>query len=222
MKKKIIIGLIILIVLILLPFVINLLIQIPAQFDVVGEPENWLMFWPTYLSAAVSLLMVCATFRSLEHSKAQLEELKRQWNEEHKPEIVAYLVGHNNYFYICVKNISKSTAKNIRMFITHEPTKEGIGFRDEFVNKINKMNFSLEPQGRRYINLNIICLEHNKEYKDYIGLRFTFDGNNEYNVNLPFSDGSFLGDSLNERKLHDAIEKIPAELNKIANNIVKK
>lgn len=46
MKKQIIIGGIILIVLILLPFAINFFIQIPAQFDVVGEPVNWLMFWP--------------------------------------------------------------------------------------------------------------------------------------------------------------------------------
>ena len=220
--KKWQIILIILLIIILIPVLINFGIQIPSFFPYIGTQENWLMFWPTYLSAAVSLLMVYATFRSLKHGEAQLNELKRQWYEEHKPEIVAYLVGHNNYFYICVKNISKSSVKNIRMFITHEPTKEGIGFRDEFVNKINKMNFSLEPQGRRYINLNIICLQHNKEYNDYIGLRFTYDENNEYSVDLPFSDGSFLEDSLNERKLHDVIEKIPEELNKIANSRVKK
>ena len=220
MKKISII--VVIIVSLIFPFLLNYLILQPALFPIVGEPENWLMFWPAYIGAFASAGMILFTYKTLKHNKEQLNELKRQWEEEHKPEIVAHLVGHNNYFYICVKNISKSSAKNIKMFITHEPIKDGIGFRNEFLNKISKMNFSLEPLGRRYINLNIVYLQHNKEYNDYIGLKFTFDPNNEYCVDLPFSDGSFIEDSLDEHKIHATIEKIPEELNKIANNIHKK
>ena len=70
--------------------------------------------------------------------------------------------------------------------------------------------------------MNIVYLQHNKEYRDYIGLKFTYDTNNEYSVDLPFSDGSIIEDSLDEHKIHSAVEKIPTELNKIANNIHKK
>lgn len=218
--KKISIIIVGIIVILAFPILLNYLILQPAHFPVVGEPVNWLMFWPTYIGAFASIGMILFTYKTLKHNKEQLNEIKRQWEEEHKPEIVAYLVGHNNYFYLCVKNISKSSAKNI--YITHEPIETGIGFRNEFVDKINKMNFSLEPLGRRYINLNIVYLQHNKEYRDYIGLKFTYDTNNEYSVDLPFSDGSIIEDSLDEHKIHSAVEKIPTELNKIANNIHKK
>lgn len=104
MKKQIIIGVIILIALILLPFAINFLIQMPAKFDVVSEPENWLMFWPTYISAAASFFMIYVTYLSLKQNRKQLDEMKRQWDAEHKPG-----KGHGLFTYFLLKKLQETS-----------------------------------------------------------------------------------------------------------------
>lgn len=125
MKRQIIIGVIILIVLILLPFAINLLIQMPAQFDVVGEPENWLMFWPTYISAAAAFFMIYVTFLTLKQNREQLEEMKSQWKREHSPDLDIAVINlpyraPNETIAIEIKNFGKGVAENIKISIDSE------------------------------------------------------------------------------------------------------
>ncbi len=211
MKKQIIIGVIIFIILILLPFAINLLIQMPAQFDIVGEPANWLMFWPTYISAAASFFMIYVTYLSLRQNREQLNEMKRQWDEEHKPEIVAYMTVHDGYFYVCVKNTSRVPIHNIRVNITHFPERGIIPSKAYCTDLLDNAIFSLEVGGCRYINTYgmTTCTPIQE---DYFGLQFTYADNKVYYADLPFKEGSVILDNLGQRNLNKA-------LNKIADNI---
>lgn len=218
MKKQIIIGVIILIALILLPFAINFLIQMPAKFDVVGEPENWLMFWPTYISAAASFFMIYVTYLSLKQNRKQLDEMKRQWDAEHKPEIVAYMTIHENYYYVCIKNTSRVPIHNIKVSITHVPTKGILPSKEYFYNKIDNASFAIEAGGCRYINT--YALETcSPVQEDFLGLQFTYADNIMYKVDLPFKEGSIIKDCLSSKQMRTDLHNISTELQKMQSKI---
>lgn len=97
------------------PLVINWVILQPQQFDVVGDGTHWLGFWATYISAIASFAMVFITRYTLKQNKEQLDELKNQWEEQNKPDLVVGVLYDNktkNYDLI-VHNIGNKTAENI-------------------------------------------------------------------------------------------------------------
>ncbi len=207
MNKQIIIGGSIFIVLILLPFLINYFIQKPAQFDVVGEPVNWLMFGPTYISAAASFFMIYVTYLSLKQNKKQLDEMKRQWDDDHKKELVAYLVVHGDYFYLCIKNTSIVPIINIRASITHIPSGVHKPYV-EFLKNFDKSIFSIEAGGCRYINTYVVnscppTYSDDYDADDYLGITLSFDKDKseenakKFLFNLSFNLGKILKDELN-------------------------
>lgn len=187
----------------MLPLAINLFIQMPAQFDVVGEPVNWLMFWPTYISAAASFLMIYVTYLTLKQNRKQLDEMKRQWDEEHKKELVAYMVVHDSRFYLCIKNTSIVPITNIRASITHIPSGAHKPYV-EFVNNFNNSVFSIEAGGCRYINTYVInsCpagYATNSDYldaDDYLGIKLAFDKDTNVCFELSFNLAKILNDDL--------------------------
>ena len=85
----------------------------------------------------------------------QLDEIKRQWKEEHKPEIIAYMTTHEIYFYICIKNTSRVPIHDIRVSVTHVPTKGIIPSKEYFLNKIDGASLTIES--RRYSLHKHIC-----------------------------------------------------------------
>ena len=88
------------------PFWAKFITDNPLIFPPEDEPLDWLMFGATYYGVAASFLMIFYTSLSLKQNRKQLDEMKRQWKEDHKPEIIAYLVGHEGFLHLCVKNIS--------------------------------------------------------------------------------------------------------------------
>lgn len=70
---------------VLIPILLNWVIRWRSFFKFVGKDTDWLGFWVTYISAIASFAMVFITWRTLQQNKEQLEEIKRQWNEQNKP-----------------------------------------------------------------------------------------------------------------------------------------
>ena len=107
-------------VIVLIPILLNWLIQWQSFFEFVGKDTDWLMFWVTYISAIASFAMVFITWRTLQQNKEQLNELKRQWEEENRPRLEFYFVqdeiGHKGS-RIEILNMGKQTAKDIRLYI---------------------------------------------------------------------------------------------------------
>ena len=69
----------------------------------------------TAISSIVSLVMVIATFITLWVNGKQLKEMKRQWKEEHRPNVQISIAVKNGYFLICVNNVGNELATNIRL-----------------------------------------------------------------------------------------------------------
>lgn len=152
MKKQIIIGVIILIVLILLPFAINFFVQMPALFDVVGGPENWLMFWPTYISAAAAFFMIYVTYLALKQNREQLEEMKSQWKKENSPDLDIAIINlpyraPNETLAVEIKNFGKGVAESIKISIDNEFTNNfPHSAVKEQINKIREKTYRILPE----------------------------------------------------------------------------
>ena len=83
---------IIIIGLLILPLLINAGYLFESEYSILHAPSAWATFWATYLSAIASFVMVFATWWTLKQNKDQLKEMKRQWEEDHRPKIEAYLI----------------------------------------------------------------------------------------------------------------------------------
>lgn len=76
------------------------------------EPStiNW-----TAVSSTVSFIMVIATFVTLFMNSRQLKEMKRQWKEEHRPNVQVSIVVKNKTFCVRVNNVGNELAANVRL-----------------------------------------------------------------------------------------------------------
>lgn len=84
--------------------------MIPLCIDVELCKIDW-----TAIAAIVSGAMVVLTFFSLVQNKHQLREMKRQWSEEHRANVV-FKIKHIGYgiYRLVMENTGKETAKEIR------------------------------------------------------------------------------------------------------------
>lgn len=69
----------------------------------------------TAISSIVSLVMVVATFVTLCVNGKQLKEMKRQWKEEHRPNVQISIVVKNGYFLVRLCNVGNELATNVRL-----------------------------------------------------------------------------------------------------------
>ena len=131
MKKHYLLAIVFLITIIALPIIINWLILKPQLFNTVGDGSTWLLFWATYISAVASFAMVFITWLTLKESRhqnqslikqneelilqnsQQLSELKRQWEESHRPFLIISVITHSGGYFLKIQNSGKEIAKNV-------------------------------------------------------------------------------------------------------------
>lgn len=118
-KKQYIWIFIIVVTLIVLPLLINVCYLWRTDCGVLFTPSAWTSFWATYLSAIASFVMVFITWRTLKQNRQQLDELKRQWNEEHTPYLSCQLIADNSYFKLRVFNSSNVVATDVAISINN-------------------------------------------------------------------------------------------------------
>ena len=199
-------------ILIIIPFAINYFVQVERLWDVAGEATNWLAFWPSYLSAAVSLIMIIYTAKTLRNNedlllnnKIQLEELRQQWIDEHFPEITASFHTVGNRGYLRIVNVSKVEVQDLHIVITKDPSKKIqklFGNYYAFKKKLESLCLNIEKDGIR----NILLMDNiNEEISpnEYIEMDITHRGilsNNEQEVvaqiTMYFNDMCVIGDIL--------------------------
>lgn len=105
------------VVTIIFPLLLNFLLLIPAFTPIVGNSDIWLSFWATFLGAVASFGMIFFTAITLNQNNAQLAELKRQWEEDHRPHIVFDLICQSGMYLLRIRNIGKYDATNIKLEI---------------------------------------------------------------------------------------------------------
>lgn len=157
MKKNVLAWLVFLLI-VLIPFGINILVSlhIPEQwnFPIVGTEVDWLHFWASYLGATASFIMIVYTGMSLRQNHYQLEEIKRQWHEEHRPRLTFSIVDIDGLLMIKVMNIGKEVAYNIRLNFPADFIDSLIvqNIR-EMYNKLNNQSFVLQPNMSKFFYL---------------------------------------------------------------------
>lgn len=101
------------IVLVVFPFLLNWLIQIPRPVDIVGDGSTWLNFWPVYLSSIASFVMILLTYRMLKQSQYQILEMQRQRSEDERARLVFSFIISECAYYLKISNIGKNNAFDI-------------------------------------------------------------------------------------------------------------
>lgn len=201
-------------ILIIIPFAINYFVQVERLWDVAGEATNWLAFWPSYLSAAVSLIMIIYTAKALRNNedllhnnKIQLEELKRQWNHEHFPEVSASFHKVGNRGYLRIINVSKVEVQDLHITITKDPSKsiqKLFGDYSAFKKKLESLRLDIEKEGIR----NVLLMDNISEEispEEYIemdiahkGLLYDYEQEIISGIIMYFNDMCIIGDVLPE------------------------
>lgn len=137
-KHNVVIASVALVVCLLFPFALNWLLLREAIVPVVGDGATWLSFWPVYLSAIASFGMIFFTYLSLQQNKKQIEELRRQSEEEERARLVFSVIVYQTAFMLKISNIGKRNVFNAI-----------INFNEDFLNELIEKRFQ---EGFRQLN----------------------------------------------------------------------
>lgn len=94
------------------PFILNWILQIKAFVPVIGDSSTWLSFWPVYLSSIASFGMIFFTYITLQQNKRQLDEMRKQREEEERARIVFCVIVYQHAFMLKISNIGKRNVYN--------------------------------------------------------------------------------------------------------------
>lgn len=115
---------------IVFPLLLNWLLLKDAIAPVVGDSVTWLTFWPVYLSAIASFGMIYFTYRSLKENRKQLEEIKRQREEDERARLVFSVIVYEYAFMLKISNVGR---RNVYNAVIH--------FNEDFLNELFEKKF---------------------------------------------------------------------------------
>lgn len=193
------------------PFLLNWLVLIQAMYPIAGKPETWISFWPSYLSAIASFGMIALTAltlyynsKTLANNKEQLDELKRQWEDEHMPNVSVSFNLIGSIGYLRVVNTSVVEVKDLSIeaeFYQNGEKIEGATFPVLRTLKIN-----IEPKGVRNVVINdrISELPNN----EFFILRLNYNGETKEPIKVFCNQVYSIGDDIIWREMIDGIRKL--------------
>lgn len=193
------------------PFLLNCLVMVKTSFPVAGSPDTWIAFWPSYLSAIASFGMIALTIltlyynnKTLSNNIEQLKELKRQWEEEHKPNLVVSYNMIDNVAYLRLVNTSKAEIRNLTISGDFYLDGQKNGYFDLTI--LNQFNIDIEPNGIRNIIIhpNIVPISNNC----YFILHLKSDNMEEKEEKVYCNDVYTIGDDIIWGKIINAINRI--------------
>ena len=173
-------------------------------------------FW-IILSAVGTLAMAAATFIALRQNKGQLDELKRQWHEEHKARIVFSVEIHDSFFCLKIENTGKSVANLEKIEINKDFLDKMFEVDGEF-RKSRLENLCANPLriAPGVSKCYQLCSIHENELKSTpIKITFTYDGvmhTEDFVINdyeyIRYSWIIESGTEKNLRKIEEQLRKI--------------
>lgn len=107
-------------IVILVPLLLNIVLQIPTFCPIIGDARDWLLFWSTYIGAIASFCMIYYTAKTLEVSKRQLQEMKTERYETIRARLVFDVVIYENAYYFRITNIGKNNAFDVVINVNTE------------------------------------------------------------------------------------------------------
>lgn len=179
-------------VFILFPFFLNWIIQIKSLVPVVGDGVTWLSFWPVYLSAIASFGMIYFTYRSLQESKRQLEEMRMQREEDERARLVFSVIVYQAAFYLKISNIGKRNVFNASIIFNEEFLQELLQERFQEGYRQLAKSFFVEAGTSRYLLIGW-CQDINDSWKDkHIIIKMKGSYNDVYDIDEKIDMSLFL------------------------------
>lgn len=199
-----------------LPAGINLCYLEPAVNEIFEEPQKWTVFWGSYISALASFAMVAITWKTLRQNKEQLDELKRQWNEQNTPKVFCSLEKSDSELFLFFENVSNCSAADVSFTITTNI--EGNSLFKERIALLNRLHLMIPPLHKKIIDLYLPAYVDGQYDSQYIEVTITTNNVTQGTYRL-FIDEIKLIHNLDYSSLSNNINKISTELNGIKNKI---
>ena len=164
----------------------------------------------TGISALATAAMVILTWKTLQQNKGQLDELKKQWEEQNKPKIIPSLIKSGHSVYLRIKNYSNTSANNVKVVIKKNSIID-IDWHDEFENKFNNTLFNIEPFG--YKDILLIYTDWSEtSYKGELIIKILINKNDSSIHNLNLSELNLVSKDISNEKIVSAIKGISDKL----------
>lgn len=191
------------------PILLNFIVLIPAFLPIAGSGVDWLMFWGTYISAIASFAMVFITWRTLQQNKEQLNELKRQWEEQNQPKVFCSLEKSSADIVLILENISNCAAINISVFIDSNLDNQRLF--QQTIDLLNKTYLMIPPLHKKVINLYIpASVTYNYEGK-YIEVTISIDRKEQGTYRMFLSEINLIR-SIDYSPISDSLKKIDSTI----------
>lgn len=186
-----------------------------SNYQIIGSNPDTLgfySFWADFLAAIASFSMVFITAVSVNLNEKQLTELKRQWEEEHKPYLTCHLVTFHNTFRLCVSNSSNVVAKDVQLTIDNHLEQEPLRF-GRLKDFLERQSFIVPPRQNIYfpIMISAYCEEDNLP-KGYIEVSIKWQNQDFESFKLFPSNHAFViyeNDS-SENETKNSIDQLSA------------
>lgn len=177
---------------IVFPLLLNWLLLRDAIAPVVGDSVTWLTFWPVYLSAIASFGMIYFTYRSLQENRKQLEEIKRQREEDERARLVFSVIVYEHAFMLKISNIGKRNVYEASIRFNEEFLKELPEERfEEGYRQLGK-SFFVEAGTSRYLFIGW-CQDINDVWKKKnVVIKMNGSYNGVYNIDEEIEMNLFL------------------------------
>lgn len=174
--------------LLVLPLLINLCYRLESDCSELHAPSAWATFWATYLAAIASFAMVFITWLTLkknkeqndailQQNKDQLNEMKRQWEEQNTPIVSCSLEKSSESLLVELHNTSQVPAHKIRVHIDNNTGKDIYRF-DKTCELLEKMTFEIPPFSIKQIPI-MLTPYVDGEYEGYLSVELSYCGKQE-------------------------------------------
>lgn len=213
-KKRIIIIITVITAILLVPVILNFILQISCDLPIIGDPQTWLSFWGSFIGSLASFAMIVITVHTLKQNKQQLDEMKRQWEEEHRPHLTCRIIVNKRAFFLQISNPSNYDASNVIISFGEELI-ENIDnkFKDMYIN--TSRNPVYISAGKAWNCMIGWCEEVNKDWKDKnFNIIVDVKYNDKYYLNAVIPINTFVNriNMLIQSPMEDSLEDLVSGL----------
>lgn len=189
---------VIIIILTVFPFLLYIILPIQRVIDGVGNATDWLQFWPGYISAATSALMIFYTYKTLKFSQETLDNNKRQLEEIirlNTPNVSLSLVRKGNKGYLRIYNCSNSVVSDLSIDTNNSfPMGSNVKTHGylERAKILQLMRLSISPGHYRDVFLIDQMSDSDAYVKGYLDFTVHFNGGKEKKFTLLQNEWYFI------------------------------
>lgn len=196
------------IALVLVPIALNFILLIPAFTPIVGNNQTWLSFFGALIGALASFAMIFFTAKTLEQNREQLDELKRQWKEEHTPSLSCQLIPYDDHFMLQILNTSNVTAYDLSIRLS-TTIQLKIFLFDELCSFLENQIFTVPPRESIYFDIYINLYKDINQLPDgYIEVAISLKRNEVQSYRVYPKHFAFCTARIGNPSLTKSIEKI--------------